>query len=90
MMYKLVIPSKQQDITIGMQYGSVTIKNGQIVPDSDIVRLFPDYFVPIPEDKPAPVKLETPVETPVLETPLKMTAPTEPPKRKAGRPFKQK
>jgi hypothetical protein len=44
MNYKLIIPSGQPEITIGMPTGSVTLKNGQILPESNMVLSFPHLF----------------------------------------------
>lgn len=71
-MYRLVVPSGHEEITIGMQYGSVTFKNGQVMPDSEIVRLYPQYFFAIPEAEPVVIVKEELVEKieKVIEQPI--------------------
>lgn len=77
MNYKVNTPN-HKSITFGLKYGSVTLNHGDIVPDSEMIRSFPDYFIPIKEQK---IKKEELVS----ETVKIQTTETEP-KKKAGRP----
>jgi hypothetical protein len=100
-MYKLILPHGQKEITIGMNYGNVTFQDGQIMPESSTVKLFPDFFFEIPEVvEPKPVenlveKWKEFLEAPVTENakPVELLESQETPfveqpaKKKAGRPF---
>jgi hypothetical protein len=52
MNFRLVTPNGQAEITLSSPYGSNTLKNGLILPDSPFVRSYPEYFHAIPEIKP--------------------------------------
>ena len=84
-----MVDAPQGEITIGMQYGSVSFKNGQVMPESSMVKMYPQYFKEIPAVEKKKVETETEtvaellktIETPKAEAPIK---------RKAGRPKKIK
>lgn len=83
--YRLETPDNKPEITLGLPYGSVTMKNGQIVPKSPYTATFTDLFKEIPDEVKnveVKVQMETPVE--FTQVDIKVEAPA---KRKAGRPF---
>jgi hypothetical protein len=90
-MFKLLLPHGQQEITIGLQYGNVTLKHEQILPESDIVKLYPQFFFPILEETVTPVVEVAPevIETQDIVRQMEVNKPIEDeqPKKKAGRPF---
>lgn len=45
MKYKVVAP--HGEISIGLPYGTVTFKHGEIVDNSFAVQQFPEYFIPV-------------------------------------------
>lgn len=47
--YKLILSNGQNEVTFGSPYGNTTFKNGEVVPESAFVKLYPNYFFPIPE-----------------------------------------
>lgn len=79
MNYTLFVPDGKPEITLGLPFGSVTLKNGQIVPGSVITQTYPHMFKPIEEE----IKITNPEIKVVKEI-----AVSEEPKRKAGRPKK--
>lgn len=84
MNYILVVPNGKDEITIGHPHGSITLKNGSIVPKSVITDSYPNLFMPMTEPKVAKQKVEA--VAPTMET----VTEEAPIKRKAGRPPKKK
>ena len=82
MNYIVKTPSGK-DVHIGLRHGSITLHNDQIVPESEMTRTFPEFFVAIPpvlnpvELKPVELK---PVEQLLVEYEIAIE------KKKAGRP----
>jgi hypothetical protein len=85
--YELVIPDGKKEITLGLPYGSVTMKNGQIVPRSSYTETFRELFKEIPDAVTEKVTVTAEaIADEKMETPeVKMETPA---KRKAGRPKK--
>lgn len=96
MNYRLVTPKGQPEITLGTPTGNVTLKNGQILPESPVVLSYPHLFTKIetgkqakPEVMPVEVKVEMVENT--KEEPKKSIIDLlkeATPKRKVGRPKK--
>ena len=84
-MYKLLLPHGKKEITIGMFYGNVTLQHGQIMPESDIVKMYPDFFYEMPEEPKSVIEeiIQEPIEN---KTPIEIVKPEQ--KKKAGRPKK--
>jgi len=85
-MFKFISPRGLSEMTISMPYGSFEIKNGQMMPESDLTRSYPGYFIEMPKDvkvKPTIEKKEVSILLESVETPVKTE--TEE-KRKPGRP----
>lgn len=82
---KFKVNAPHGEITIGMRFGAVTFKNGQIVDQSEATQLFPEYFIPVKSE--TVLKKDTNViQNETVEQHVKTEQPTE--KRKAGRPKK--
>jgi hypothetical protein len=95
MKYKLIIPSGHPEMTFGTPQGSVTMQNGAIVNDSQIVRSYPQYFTKVADNTPKPPKVEVKapvvkeeITVPVEDAPAAPTAaaPVVAEKKKPGRP----
>ena len=91
MNYRVVTPNNQQSITLGLPYGgNITLTDGQILPESNFTKTFPDFFKPIEEPvvmKSQPeMKVEHITVTDITEQIKKDLQPEVPVKRKAGRP----
>lgn len=72
------------EINFGLRHGSVTLKHGAIVPESDLTRAYPEFFRPMPEDTNVVSVTETVDKVKTNES----TDKSQPEKRKAGRPKK--
>ena len=82
MMYKLVTTNGEAEVTLSLQFGSITVKNGLEVPESHLTKTYPNLFYPIPTLKNE--KLKT-AEITIAEKSIELQEP--PVKRKPGRPF---
>lgn len=83
-LFKFVTPQNQSEMSLGLPFGSVTLKNHQIVPESNFTKLYSDMFIEMPstDSETSDVQVE-----PITAELLNETVPTVE-KRKAGRPKK--
>ena len=63
--YVTTIPFGRKDITLGMPFGQVILRDGDIVYDSFIVAQYPQYFKKIPDNFNTETKVLEPAPAPV-------------------------
>jgi len=73
------LPYNQYDITLAMPYGSVTLRNGDVIHDDRYPSLYPQYFKSLSDVVP-PISVKDPVEPiePVKEPVEPVKEPVEP------------